>query len=551
MKDVGIMMHRILFSIVFLFVTFGTSVSAEKPKLAFVISIDGFRNDYLTRFSKHFGNSGFNLFLHDGSNFVNARYTHSKTSTGPGHAVIMSGTYPNINGIVSNTWFDAKQNKAVYCIADESSQLLDVAGEGCSPCNFFGTTVGDQLKLSNSAQSKVISISNKDRSAVLMGGKMADASFWMVDSLFITSSYYMDDLPEWVKKFNASGKVNSYFGKVWERLLPEREYRIQGPDNATGEEAENGMGRTFPHRIDGGHSSISDNYFEAFKKSPFASEVLVDFAKQAIVTENIGQRDVTDILCISFSAHDYVGHAYGPNSHEVMDLTIRTDRILEKIFGFIDEKIGLQSCTIVLTADHGMTPLPEVWSAHNKNLQLDRIHPDIIKNAAEEALTKAFGKMQNLKKWVVYHEEPNLYFNLAALRQKGISISTAQDIVKDTLLQINGVFAVYTYADLESGKYNDVLGEKTLKSFHALRSGDIFCHLQPNYIYRDKSAGTTHGSPWSYDCHVPLLWYGTGIKPGVQYSFADIVDIAPTLSVILDIAFPAAIQGRVLGELLK
>lgn len=546
------MLRGILFTIVLLFGNFVGSFSAEKPKLVLVISLDQFRYDYLPRFEKFFGNRGFNLFLKQGASFVNCQYLHSVNKTGPAHAVIMSGTYANVNGIISNEWYDVETNKVVQEVADATTTLIGGGGgAGGSPKNFIGTTVGDQLKESNAGHSKVISIAGKVRTAILMGGKLADAAYWNVDSSFVTSSYYMDDLPEWVKNFNASGKMNSYFGKVWEHVLPENEYAIQGADDVDAEMAEHGMGRTFPHQVDGGKSGISASYFEAFTHSPFASEVLAEFAMQAIVQEQLGQRGVTDILCLGFSANDKIGHEYGPNSHEVMDITIRTDRILEKLFNFIDQKVGLQNCTILSTSDHGVAPLPEVLSAHNNNLQAGRVKARVFETAVEQALTREFGPLQTSKAWIIKHIYTNIYLNPRALRENGITSSAAEQVVKDTLQQMSGIHAVYTYAQLEAGNVSGNLGRKALHSFHPLRSGNIFYQLKPYYIMRKENTGTTHGEPWSYDAHVPMLWYGVGLKPGTYYTSVSVADIAPTLSVILKIEFPAGVQGSVLHELLK
>ncbi|MFQ5754289.1 MAG: alkaline phosphatase family protein, partial [bacterium] len=443
-------MFRCLLVLIGLFVsTFEISFATEKPKLVLIVSLDQFRYDYLTRFSPYFGERGFNLFLRQGANFVNAEFAHSITITGPGHAVIMSGTYANVNGIIANNWYDLQLNKNIYCVEDENSPLIRAHDAGRSPKNFIGTTVGDQLKLSNAGQSKVISLALKDRAAILMGGKLADAAYWLIDSLFVTSSYYMDDLPAWVKRFNAAGKINAYFGKVWKQSLPESAYHIQGPDDVTEEDDNYGMGRTFPHIIDGGNKSISKSYFTAFKRSPFASEVLADFAMSAIVEEQLGQRGVPDILCVGFSANDFVGHAYGPNSHEVMDITICSDRILEKLFHFVDQKVGLQNCTILLTGDHGVAPMPEALSSQNKHVDAIRVNASTFRNAAETALNKKFGSLHNSFTWIVSQKSDNIYFNLAALKAKNIALSEAEQVVKDTLQCLPTIAQVYTHTQLE------------------------------------------------------------------------------------------------------
>jgi len=524
----------------------------QKPQLVLVISVDQFRYDYLTRFGDQFGARGFNLFFNHGASFVNAQFDHSGTTTGPGHAVILSGSHPAVNGIIANDWFDVQRNQTVYCVEDEGVQILGVQGEeGRSPKNFIGMTVGDVLKLSNAGQAKVIAVSLKDRAAILLGGKLADAAYWLVDSSFVSSTYYFDKLPKWVQKFNAARKVNSNFGKVWDRLLPASAYARQGADDAPGEEADDGMGTTFPHRINGGQKKITEEFFEAFRKSPFSSEVLADFAKEAVVAEKLGQRGVTDLLCISFSANDVVGHDFGPGSHEVMDLTIRTDRILENFFNFIDQKVGLANCTMVLTSDHGVADLPErIKKQNSKIAAVYRVSDDSLMAFAEKVLQQKWSAPQNGQPWILAEEGSNLYLNQSLFAEKGIERTIAEQILKNALGHLPYIHRVYTRTELERGQVQDEIGRKALNSFSPTRSGDIFYQLRP-YSIEKEPTGTTHGSPWAYDTHVPMLWYGAAIQPGKYYGAVSIVDIAPTLAVILGVDFPGGLQGRVLENLLK
>jgi predicted AlkP superfamily pyrophosphatase or phosphodiesterase len=525
--------------------------AAEKPKLVVIISIDQFRYDYLARFGDHFGAGGFNLFLKQGANFVAAHQAHAITTTAPGHSVITSGAYPSVNGIISNNWFDVQTGKKVYCVEDTSVKVLGAEKEGRSPKNFFAMTLGDVLKLSNAGQSKVLSVSLKDRSAILMGGKLADGAYWLADSAFVSSTYYFDDLPQWVKQYNASGKVNSYFGKIWERLLPASEYARQGADDAPGEEAKDGMDTIFPHVIDGGQKVMNSDYFDALRKSPFGNELLADFAKTALVAEKLGQRNVSDILCIGFSANDGVGHAYGPNSHEVMDMTIRTDRILEDMFKFIDQKIGLANCTLVLTGDHGVADTPETILAQNPNADVHRVDTDAIVAAGEKTMSQAFGTLDDGLSWIMAKEGTSIYLNPRVLAEKGVASETAENVLKDFLLKQPQVQAVFTWTQLADGWVADELGRRALRSFFPMRSGSVYFQLKPYNLDSDDEAGATHGSAWNYDSHVPLMWFGVGIKPGVYYERVAIVDIAPTLAALLQVPFPGSVQGKVLGQLLK
>ncbi|NUO82129.1 alkaline phosphatase family protein [candidate division KSB1 bacterium] len=524
-------------------------MARPQPKLVVVISIDQFRYDYLTRFEKHFVARGFNLFLKEGANFVCARHGHALNKTAAGHAVIMSGAYANHHGIISNDWYDVEGQSEVYCVGDLTVHTIGAEGEGRSPKNLMATTVGDHLRESNAGQSKVIAVSNKDRAAVLMGGKLANAAYWMIDSAFVTSSYYMADLPEWVKQYNRTNPVLAYFDKSWERLLPEAEYAVQGVDDFHAEETANGMDRAFPHRIRGMRKRLTSSFFRAFDCSPFASEVLVDFARQGIVHEQLGQRGVTDLLCLSFSANDRIGHAFGPNSHEVMDVTLRTDRLLEQFFAFLDEKIGLQNCTIILTSDHGVAPLPELLRAHNPSLEAGRVDESEFARTAEQALEKEFGKLKKARRWISYTDDGMLYLNPSALEEKAIAAATAEHTVDLALEALPAVYASFTHSQLAANRSSDELGTKMLRSFFAERSGNVSVILKPWFI--DAPDGATHGQPWNYDAHVPLLWFGAGIKPDTYYEAVSIVDIAPTLAAMLGISRPSGSHGRILSEILR
>ena len=353
---------------------------APRPKIVVVIVIDQFRPDYLQRFRPYFGTGGFNLFLRRGASFTEAEYKHAVTLTCPGHAVVLTGTHANVNGMVNNQWYDAKSGQQEYCAADSLATLIGSSGPGRSPRNLIGSTVGDELKRSNGGRSRVITMAGKDRSAIMLGGHLADAAYWMEDSLFVTSTHYMKELPAWVQQFNASGRVRSYAGKSWDRLLPRAAYAGMGRDYVAAEENVAGMGRTFPHRL---APDSSPRFLDAFKATPFQNEVLLELAQAAVTNEKLGEDDDPDLLAVGLSANDLIGHAFGPNSHEVMDLTVRTDRLLERFFAFLEQQIGLRHVLIVLTADHGVAPLPEL--ARDLDPGAGRLDPARIPAAAEAA----------------------------------------------------------------------------------------------------------------------------------------------------------------------
>lgn len=528
------------------------SVRATEPSLVVVISIDQFRYDYLTRFRDHFGPGGFNLLLDDGASFTNATFKHASNRTGPGHAALLTGSYANDNGIIANSWYDVVNRKSVYCVQDDSAAVVGAVGNGRSPKNLIGTTFGDALRMHTSFRSKVISVSNKDRGALLMGGKLANGSFWMEESVFVSSSYYMSDLPGWVKDFNSSGMVNSYFGRMWEKSLPEEAYASLDADDVPYESGRNGLGVAFPHPVTGDDASrITRSYYYALLTSPFGNEILAEFAKVAIKGEDLGKRGVPDLLCISFSANDYVGHAFGPHSHEVLDITVQTDRVLADMFGFLDKYIGLRNCIIVLTSDHGVAPIPEYLRKNHHHSENGRIGDARIGDYAASALDKAFGSLKKAAKWHDRIVDNNIYLNPDALGEKKITVDAAAQVMAADLATRPEIAAVFTRREMAELAPSSSIEMRMKHSFHHTRSGDVVLALKPYYIYDSWDAGTNHGQPYDYDAHVPVILVGERVRRGTYNGEASPVDIGPTLSALLGIDFPAGRSGKVLVEAIQ
>jgi predicted AlkP superfamily pyrophosphatase or phosphodiesterase len=528
------------------------SRSVTRPKLVVVISLDQFPYVYLTRFREYFGKGGFAYLLDRGANFSNATYKHALTSTGPGHAVISSGAYGNQNGIFANAWYDQDTKKDVYCVSDISSHLVGATGEGVSPANLIGTTVGDELKICGNFRPKVIALSHKDRAAILLGGKFADLALWMTDSLFVTSSYYCQHLPEWVQRFNRSGLVNSYFKKYWSRTMPDPAYAAVDNDDVLYEEGRNGLGRTFPHPIRGDDSlRISNSYYEALLTSPFGNEILAKLAKQAVVAEQLGNRGTTDLLCISFSSNDYVGHRFGPQSQEVFDMTIRTDGILMDLLKFLEKELGLNNCLIVLTSDHGVSPATGYLRAHLQTPGPPFLALPPLKDYCDSALTHAFGPLDQSQPWISRIIARNIYLNLLGLAKKKLSAEVVAEVLADSLLKRKEVVAAFPRRDMAALAPGSLLELRMKNSFSPQRSGDVVYSLAPFADEEGHMTGSQHGSPYECDAHVPLLLAGLGIRPGTYATDASPADIAPTLSLLCGTEFPSSRQGRVLLEALR
>lgn len=542
----------------FLLSGFAAGVRAAPPSLVVAISIDQFRGDYLERFRPHFGEGGFNLFLEHGAYFVNCHHRHSHTKTAPGHAVMLTGVHANLHGIIGNDWIDRQTLERVSCVGDPSVAVVGLPPSnaprlptiddpylGRSPVYLTTTTVGDQLKIARGGRPKVIGVSGKDRSAILMGGKNADAAYFIKSGRMVSSTYYMEKLPEWAEAWNASGKFDAYFGQVWDRVLPVEAYAVQGPDEMAGEDAEAGrLGVTLPKTITGGDSAPGPRFYGALNNTPFHNEIVKDFAEAALTNEKLGLRPgITDMLCLSFSANDAIGHVYGPDSHEIMDNVVRMDRTLAKFFQFLDRHVGLKNCTIVLTADHGIASMPEYIHSLSPHIPSGRLNGAVLLSAVEGALNHAFGPLADQGRWVV-RDDASFLIHPNSLAEKNVNSAAVQRVIRDALLNLDVVQAAYTRVQLETGDVHDDLGRQALLSFNRGRSGDVYFQTKPHYF--SKRTGSNHGTPYNYDTHVPLIWYGVGVKPGVYVERVGVDNLAPTLSRILGVPAPPMTHAEIL-----
>jgi len=524
-----------------------TPPNAAKPvRLVVGIVIDQFRYDYLTRFHDQFGEGGFKRLVTGGAVFTNANYIHTPTYTACGHATFMSGATPAMNGIVGNEWFDRESGNRVTSVSDDKVKLLGgrEGMAGMSPSKMLGSTIGDELKLATAGQAKVIGVSFKDRSAILPAGKRPNGAYWFNASAgnLVSSTYYFDDLPEWVKKFNKEMRPDRFFGKRWEKLLPESAYQRSTADDAPYEKFS--AGNKFPYTITGGEEGPGPRFYNQFEYTPFANEYLIDFAKTAIESEQLGADDVTDLLTISFSANDLVGHMYGPYSHEVQDMTLRTDRALAELFNYLDRKVGLDRVVIALTADHGVAPVPE----HARQFGLGgRIEPKSIIDAIQNALNKSFGE----EKWTLPLINGNVYFDETVIERRKVAVEEVERVASQAVTKIAGVAECFTRSQILSGRLPQTkIARSVANGFHAQRNGNLIVVPQP-FFFIGEGVTTTHGTPYVYDTHVPVIFYGAGVAAGSYHSASSPADIAPTLSALLKIEIPSNSVGRILSEAIK
>lgn len=537
----------------------------KRPRLVLLIVVDQFRYDYLERFGDLFGANGFRRLLRDGASWTQSNYDHMPTYTAPGHGTMMTGAYPAESGIIGNEWLDRPSGKRITSVSDESVKLLGGGPNeiASSPSRLMASTVGDELRLATADRAKVIGVSIKDRSAILPAGRHANAAYWFspTSGNMVSSSYYFkqNQLPAWVNTFNAGRPADKYFGAKWERLLPENEYvRRAGPDSPSWETVTApGDTNAFPHVITGGATGPSTNFYWALDSSPFTNELLLSFAQQTIVNEQLGQDDDTDVLTVSFSANDYVGHRYGPYSQEAMDVTLRVDQQIAKLLDFVDAHVGLSNTLIAFTADHGVAPIPEHAAAlglGGARLRAEDLFAVIGKALSERYKSSAdyllrFKEANTTREWLI---NSNLYFNYDALRRDGVNVEEFSQAVCAAAVTVPGIARCFTRMQLLRGatSITDPIERRALHGFYPARSGDAVLVAEP-FKYLGDTITATHGSPYSYDTHVPTIIMGAGVIPGRYLEAAAPNDIAPTLAALLRITPPSNSTGRVLIEALR
>jgi predicted AlkP superfamily pyrophosphatase or phosphodiesterase len=514
-----------VFSVLFLLVSLqvfcadpGTSSATAKravsmkPKLVLAIVVDQFRYDYLLRFGGEY-NAGLRQLIRNGAFFSNARYDHFPTYTSVGHAAFLTGAYPGINGIVGNTWYDRDSGKPVPSATDGSVRIVGgTEGPGSSPHNLLVSTIGDEMKIASQGRSKVFGISLKDYSGILATGHMADAVYWFDSKKgnFVSSTYYLNNLQEWVRAFNQRHPADKYKGTEW-------------------------MGTKMP-------DEAGSRLYGTLQFTPFGNELVEGMAEEAIKAEKLGTDDVTDLLVLSFSSNDYVGHGYGPDSSQVREISIATDKLLGKLFQFVDSQVGMKNVTVVFAADHGVAAMPETNIA--RKMPGGRMDFAAVKEAIQKALVQKFGEGN----WIAGTPEESVYLNRDLIDEKGLSQADVAAIAAKAALKIPHVFRVYTREQLLNGMVaDDLIGRRLVRSYSARRSADLYILPDPYYMFMKTS--TNHGSPFGYDTHVPLIFMGPGIKTGKFNGTVVMNDIAPTLAAILDIETPSGADGRILSEM--
>lgn len=527
------------------------SQNVNSPKLIIGIVIDQMCYDYLYRYQDKFCENGFLKIMNQGTNCRNTLYNYVPTYTGPGHASIYTGTTPNNHGIVGNDWFEREGNKLINCVEDLNVKSVGTSsGDGlCSPINLKTNTITDQLKLTYPS-AKVISMSIKDRGAILPGGHLSDGSYWYdyATGKFITSSFFRNELPEWASKFNAENQVEKYMQQTWNTLLDLGAYGESGPDNSPYEHLLPGKtSPTFPYDLKSMNSGTTTNY-DVFVSTPFANTYLTDLALRSLNAENLGKDEQTDFLCISYSTPDIAGHAFGPYSVELEDMYIRLDLEIARLIKKLEEEVGKDQFVLFLTADHAVVPVPQYLV--DKKLPGGYVFLDEKLNTLKKDVALKFGV--NL---ISMEENLNIYLDHHSIDSLKIDRNKVADYVAAKIAEWAGIKAVFTAQQLISAGNDDEWREMVRKGYHPNESGDVLFILEPGYLPKSKESesahkGTSHGSAFNYDTHVPLIWYGKGIPKQDVFRTINIADISATLTHLLYLQRAGAMTGEPILELL-
>ena len=548
--------------IALLTLVFSFEANATEPKLVIGITIDQMRADFLARFEEHFSDGGFKRIMTGGFTCYDHHYGYAPTFTGPGHASIYTGTTPSFHGIIGNDWYDRELGKSVYCASD--SEALGVGVDGIdgmddtplvyslagqmSPTRMLSNTIGDEMKLATMGVNapKVVGISIKDRGAILPAGHSADGAYWFYGKdkgHFISSTYYFRLLPQWVIDFNNRGLAEELCNEGWSKFLTEDAYSDCAPDNNPYEGAFTGEVRpTFPYDLQ--HLKTANGGYDVLKATPGGNTLVVDFALAAIDGEELGADGACDLLALSFSATDYVGHRCGPHAQETLDMYVRLDRELERFFTALDKKLGRGNWTVFITSDHGAAAVPS-QSASMKMPANYWSHGN-LQDRLEVEMDIRFGP----RDWIQNISNNAIYINPQAIRSAPASPETIQRFVADLCVEEEGVLMAIPEYDLALKASIDPIVERIYHGHSQGSSGDVMLVLNPGWMTYGRT-GTTHGSPFPYDTHVPCLFYGAGIKTGATYERTYTRDIAPTISALLSIPYPNAATGSPIFDAIK
>ncbi len=509
------------------------------------IVVDQMRYDYLFRFSEKYSEGGFKRLVRSGFLCRNANFNYVPTHTAPGHASIFTGTSPSVHGIIGNDWFDRSSRKEIYCVGDSTVKPVgttSISGK-MSPRNLYSTTFADELRLASNFKSRSFGVSLKDRGSILPVGHTANVAYWHDPYLnnWVSSSYYLKELPKWVLDFNSRRVSDSLLSKPWNTLLPISSYTECGPDNSPYEGLYKGeKSPVFPHDL----PSLREAESELIRKTPFGNTFTRLFAELLINEEKLGKGEFCDVLTVSFSSTDYIGHMYGTNAVELEDTYIRLDREIESFLNFLDKNVGEGKYLLFLTADHGAAHNPVFLDEH-------KVPSDYINNYGNSDSIRAFIKREYRDDaFTLDVSSGAVYLNIPYIISKKIEPEEVARRCANFIGGLPGVASVLTSEDLTRGASRKPFFSFYQNGYNASRSADILIQYRPAWLSWYNKTGTTHGAAYSYDTHVPLIFFGTDIDAGSTAAVVDISDVAPTICSMLNIEFPNGCTGKPIEAIL-
>lgn len=549
------MKKHFYFSILFLFISIITFAQTTKPiaanarpKLVVGIVVDQMRWDFLYRYYDRYSSGGFKRLMKDGFNCENTFIPYCPTVTAAGHACIYTGTVPAINGIVGNGWLEKMLSKEMYCTADDNAAGVGSNNDNgkMSPKNLLTTTIGDELKLATNFKSKVIGVAIKDRGAILPAGHSADAAYWYDGNTgnFISSTYYMQTLPKWTQDFNNSNKTFSYYQNDWKTIYPIKTYTQSDVDTNSYESAPLGKEQLgFPYNL---KQFIDKKDYGKIRYTPYGNSITFDFAKTVLTNEQLGKDSITDLLAVSLSSTDYIGHAFGPNSVEIEDTYLRLDKDIAEFLAFLDKVVGKNNYTIFLSADHGVAHIPKYLEKHKLP------NGGIANSEVEKKLNAYLKEKYGFDSLCIGSANYQFYLNNALILKEKLNKDEIIESCVDFLPTIDGIDRAFDYTDLQEAMLPKELKTQFTNGYYPKRSGEILVLLKPGYIDDEYDGkGTTHGIWNPYDAHIPLLFYGYGISKGKMYNKTYMTDIAPTITSLLHIQMPSGCIGNALPNVIK
>lgn len=506
------------------------NTSTNRPKIVVGMMVDQMRWDYLYKFENRYGEGGIKRLLREGFTCENAMIKHAPTVTACGHASVYTGTTPAINGIAGNSWYDRAWGRSISNVEDSTSEAVGGKFKGNkSPNNLLVTTIGDELRMATNFQSKVVSVSIKDRGAILPGGHAANGAFWFEDGKFATSTYYMKSLPDWAEKFNATDWTKKLMPNGWNTLYPIDTYHLSDKDDKDYENPFKGETKpVFPH---------TKAYLTG---TPLGNTYTLEFAKAAVEGYQLGKGAFTDMLAVSLSSPDGIGHQFGPTSIEVEDNYLRMDKDLESFFNYLDSQFGKDGYLFFITADHGVNQSPGF-------LEENKLPTGILDSKLVEIMNKSLKEKFGQDKMVIAYSNAQLYLNYEVMENNKLDRKIVSEFIIHELKKDPGIQFAFLYENLGSATLPEPLKSLFINGHHPKRSGDIVIIKSSGWKSGNRM-GATHGDWNPYDSHIPLVWMGKGIRPGKTNRTVGMNDIAPTLAAILKIQMPSGTTGDVIYE---